>query len=214
VTFPPLFFYGFHPDLVYAWAGEKLLQGPLGDYHSSIVLFGFVHGLSQERVASLFRRDVYEALGFFEMFEESTNHYLGLADAEGFDMRPHLAGWLRHGAFMHSVNHPKSFVLQDVARELLARFDPKAYDEAAGRDVSDQMPDFLANGPIFPVYPELGLRLGVRGELLFKPAEAHRRLSLDEFIAASYAAYHAAGQGEIRCSRLQEERYARLLELA
>jgi hypothetical protein len=213
VTFPPMFFYGFHPDLVYARVNGRILQGPLQDYHSSIVLWGFVNGLTPDRIVSLFRRSTYEVLGFFGMFEESVTHYLDLARAEGFEMHPHLAGWLRRGAFMHTVNHPKSYVLRDVAWELLNRFDAKAAAEAAGRDVSDLMPDFLANAANFPVYPELGLRLGVRGDYLFKPAEAHRRLSLEEFVLASYAAYGAIDRNQIDCPRLKDDRYSRLLDL-
>jgi hypothetical protein len=212
VSFPPVFFYGLHPDLIYAWKGGKPLQGPLGDYNSSIVLYAFLHGIALDRVVSLFNRVTYEALGFFEMFEESCRHYLSLADAEGFNMRPHLVSWLRRGAFMYSVNHPKSYVLQDVAKELLARVDVATTHPVLAHDVYDLVPDLLANGPVFPVYPEVGLRLGIRGEYLFKAAQSLRRMPLDEFVAASYAAYRAVGATGITSDRLGDPRYARLLD--
>jgi hypothetical protein len=163
---------------------------------------------------SLFDRVTYEALGFFDMYEESFEHYLGLARAEGFDMRPHLVRWARRGAFMFSINHPKSFVLQDVARVLLARVDPEEGRAAARRDVHELVPDLLANGPVFPVYPELGLRLGIRGGLEFKPAGSDRLLTLQEFVAGSYEAYRATGAERLSCPRMQDPRYARLLERA
>jgi hypothetical protein len=221
IVFPPLFFYGLHPDLVYVWHKGKPVKGPLDDYHSSIAVWGYLHGLSPERVVRLFRAEVYEALGFFGMFEESFDHLVSQGRERGFELRPLLVRWLRRGAFMHSVNHPRSFALEDLARELLARFDPAGAVRRAEREVADLMPDLLANGPVFPVYPEIGQRLGIRGEYVFKPCHDHgrrdsvapRRLTLEQFVAGSHAVYAAIGAGTLTCTRLEDPRYARLAEL-
>jgi hypothetical protein len=213
VAYPVVFFYGLHPDLVYVWLDGKPVQGPLGDYHSSLALYGFLHGMSVEQTVSLFNPAVYEALGFFGLYEESSEHYLGLGRADGFDMRPHLVRWARRGAFMYSVNHPRAFVLEDLATELLARVDPGARREPAPGEVSELIPDMLASGPVFPVYPEIGLRLGIRGTYAFKPAAGHRVLTLAEFVAESHEAYRRMS-GTPSCPRLDDPRYGRLTALA
>ena len=89
----------------------------------------------------------------------------------------------RSEARMYSINHPRIACVRDVARCVLARAGIQAvYDDALPQDN-------LANGPIFPVYPEIGARLGVQGSLLFKLGGAYRFLRLADYVEASFRLY-------------------------
>ena len=66
------------------------------------------------------------------------------------------------GGLHASPFHPKIDCLNDLARAIIRR---------AGLPLTNSLsrpPDNLATGPVFPVYPEIGRRLGVAGDYLFK----------------------------------------------
>ncbi len=50
-------------------------------------------------------------------------------------------------------------------------------------------PDPLTGGFIFPVYPEIGRRLGVEGELVFRNAGRDATVGLEQMLSESFAAY-------------------------
>ena len=49
--------------------------------------------------------------------------------------------------------------------------------------------DNLTHGPIFPVYPEIGARIGVHGSYLFKPGGEYRLITLEQYVAACFQVY-------------------------
>ena len=103
---------------------------------------------------------------------------------------------------MYAHNHPRITVVRDIARAVLARAGIEA-------EYGDALPaDNLANGPVYPVYPEIAERLGVEGSLLFKTGGRYRFLRLPDFIEASFTAYREAGALSIRAG------YEPLLEAA
>jgi hypothetical protein len=84
---------------------------------------------------------------------------------------------------MHTPNRPKIECLLDVARIVLARAGLPAAE-------SEHVPiDNLANGPVFPVYPEIAARLGVRGSCLFKEEERCALMDLEQYVAACFDVY-------------------------
>lgn len=184
---PTIQFRAYHPDTCYiARNSEPRLKGPLGEYHSLISLAAFQMGLTARDAGSLYREEVYRALGYLDLWSKSREHLASIFRAHDFDIESRFVDWSRRGAFMHTINHPKIECLLDLASSILSRsgMQPKF------REVVPH--DNLANGPIFPVYPEIGDQLGVKGTYAFKVGGAYRFLELDDFIGASYSVYEQA----------------------
>jgi hypothetical protein len=187
---PLIVFKGYQPDLVNLRHQNRTLPSPVGAYHSSIIAAAFALGVPEADVASLFNRLVYARLGHFEAFGKART----LLEATLAPFGPHFAGlfesWHARGPFMHTSNHPRVFVLADLAR---------AAAISAGLLPGHAPPvtpafDHLANDTIWPVYPEIAEALGVPGSLVFKRATAAGgadvlHLGLHAFIRHSYARY-------------------------
>jgi hypothetical protein len=189
---PVLHFPAYHPDACYLQdASGKSVKGPLGDYHSLIALAAFQLELSVQKACTLFREDVYTALGYFDRWHLSRAHLLKLFSEHGLDLSSRFVNWSRHGAFMYTVNHPRIHCLHDLAHVILENAGIKA-------KYLDAIPhDNLANGPIYPVYPELAAQLGIQGSYLFKQSGYHGVFELQDFLAASFNTYQALQLGDM-----------------
>ncbi|GJE61541.1 WcbI family polysaccharide biosynthesis putative acetyltransferase [Methylobacterium trifolii] len=205
--FPTVVFSAFHPDMVYAGRTEdlaalKLARSPLGQYHSAIALCAHRLGLSVTQTASLFRADVFARLGYLDHWDPSVRELVGLGASIGFGLEREVARWSRRGAFMHVINHPKAFVVADIARRLLIEsgFAPQSVE------IEDYLGDELARDVVWPVYPPIAEAYGLTGSYLFKekPAgDAFPRLyDLHGFLAASFALYDASEPGALACARI------------
>jgi hypothetical protein len=193
--FPAIVFAGFHPDLIYLQdpaRGDVAFMGPLGLLHSALCVFAFREGMSAEEANGLYNRNVYEALGYFDVWNGAASEFLETSKSHfNLDLSGELMNWSRRGAFMYSLAHPKPFVLFDLAKRLFADSKLTVPDV----DFDYYAIDDLARSEIFPVYPPVGEMLGVRGSYLFKKKNFHLSqsvgevLTLPEFIAESYKAY-------------------------
>jgi len=204
---PAVTFAAFHPDLVYlldATRGDRHLEGPLRHYHSALATFAFRIGLKLEEANALFNRNVFEAVGYFDVWNPAAAAFLEEARSYDLDLSTELMNWSRRGAFMYSIVHPKPFVLASIARRL---FD-KAGLPILNEDCDAYAIDDLARAEIFPVYPEIAQLYGVRGSYLFKCGNFHisngvgEFLTLPQFLAGSYAAYKRARPEEIAHPRI------------
>lgn len=208
---PSISFTAFHPDLVYITHGQQgHVMGPMGEYQSSLAFYGWVNGLSIEQTLSLFSGDVYEFLGFYDYWEASLVSFAHMEALTEIRLAHLLSRWNTQGCWMHSINHPKLFVLADIARCLLARVGIPAMP-----GVEFSIHDNLADGPVWPVYPEVGVRLGLEGAYRFQqPRQGAnlRVLGLREFVQASYKAFGHYDRSQLLCDRLQTESYLGLAE--
>jgi hypothetical protein len=199
---PTIAFNAYHPDTCYLLDSGKSLKGPLGDYHSLIAYAAHRAGLGERATVALYRADTYQALGYFERWDHARATLLGAFSEHGLDIAQAFVHWSRSGPFMYSINHPRLHCVRDVARSILGR---------AGLEASylDPLPhDNLANGPVYPIYPEIGTRLGAAGHYLFKLGGAYRFIRLEDFIAASFQVYR-----EHRGATVRPE-FSRLLDQA
>lgn len=177
-----------HPDLCYLAAEGRLSTGPLGHYHSALAYSAYRSGVSVDGAVELFSLENFEALGYLNSWDEERDRFLQSFTHFGMDLSDAFVRWTRSGPFMYTINHPKMNCLRDVARLLLLRAGLQLVE-------SDLLPyDNLANGPVFPVYPELGEKLGVRGFYAFKSGGAFRAKLLKQFVAESYAVYRDASE--------------------
>ena len=208
-VFPGIVFPAFHPDAVYvgeigSQASTRLLPSPLHTYHSAIALFGFLRGLDRQRIVALFRSDVFERLGYLDMWPLATAELLAYAASVGFPLEAEFVRWSRRGAFMHTFNHPNLSVLGDVAARLLR----ESGLTPAELPLDAYLADELLKDVVWPVYEPVAARYGVKGSYLFKRRqkrdEAPSLLDLDAFVAESLAVYRKTPSAQLRCQRVEQ----------
>lgn len=181
---PSIQFYSYQPDwCLFAPEFSNCAGAPFGNVHSIIAYTAFTLGLNLEEALALYRDDVYLELGYYTRWSTEAKAFYERYEQFGFDMRGSLAKWSRAGAFMYIPVHPKIECLNDLARAIVMR----AGLPLTGSALLPQ--DNLVGGPVFPVYPDVGRRLGVAGDYLFKPGGSYRPIDMAEFVARSYRYY-------------------------
>lgn len=189
---PRIFFPAFHPDIEYVEDSHgRHILGPMGAYQSSIAFFAWSHNLTKTETSRLFCEDTYSKIGFFDYWPLSVKILVEEGDRTGISMAPLIEKWTRQGCWMYSMNHPKLFVLADIARIVLKR---EGIELLPG--VEEYVYDELNNSCVWPIYPEVGKRLRFEGHYLFKRAarlelvdEPVPMIALEEFIDASFEAF-------------------------
>jgi hypothetical protein len=190
----PLFvFPGFHPDMIYLLAGPgRVLHNHGSDYHSRLVAAGFRLGLTQAQVARLFNSYVFASLGYFEVFDAACSIVIGDYARFGYDVTPLIPRWLTAGAFMHTLNHPKIRVLQDLCLLALRQAGVVGADTAIDMD----LPDSLAESFVGAISPPIARRLGIAATGFALPSNGalghtQRDVSMQAYISESFRIYAA-----------------------
>ncbi len=205
--FPTILFPGFHPDMVHvgdvaALSASRLVPSPVGPYHSAIALCAYLEGLDVAATLALFRDTVFARLGYYEAWADATTYLTGSARDIGFPLEREIAVWSRRGCFMHVLNHPKLFVLGDIARRLAREAGLAPLDIR----IEDYLADDLAADAVWPLYPDIAARYGLPGATLFKrkgrPGAVPVLYDLPAFVARSFAIYARQSAEALACGRV------------
>lgn len=185
-SMPAFVFPAFQPDMMYLNVRDssgvlQIIPSPVGQNSSSLVVFGYLQGLSVDQTCRLFCEEAYRELGYLDAWEPSVKDFVARF---GLQYERHVITWSRRGCFTYTINHPRNFVIFDLTRELLAQ-DAKSLEI----DLGSVLPDDLQTGTVWPVYPEIAARYGIEGSLLFKPHWQDRLLDLQTFVCDSFARY-------------------------
>lgn len=185
--FPNIAFTAYHPDLTFARArkpgGEfETVIGPLYIYSSALAVFGYREGVSLDEILTFYNADTYARLGYFDQWADARRQLLAEGDACQMPLGGLFEKWSRGKAFMYSVNHPTLAVMEDIARELLQRIGMFYFPDSKHEYLSDP----LKAQPIWPIYPEIADRLGLRGGTAFKINDPHGTLELRDFVSGAY----------------------------
>ena len=207
VKAPNIVFSAFHPDLVYVGGpGAPFVESPVGHYNSALALYGYLAGLSVEQTLRLFDGRLYERLGYLDLWDYASDTLLTLGREAGLDLAGPLARWTRRGLFMHSTNHPRLFVLVDLAGLLLER----AGLAFTSFDLDSYLVDDLALQGMWPVYEPVARRYGVPGASVFQAQQRGREprkpavvYGLTAFVEGSYARYAAIPRGRLVSDRVE-----------
>lgn len=210
---PQVAFPAFQPDILYVSKGKGWVQSPLTDYNSNIAVAAYLNGLGIGRTLSLYNSLIYEAMGYFDIVARCRATLIAEFARYGLDIVAAAERWsAQSGCFMYSINHPKPFVLADVA--LLA-------SRAAGLPVPERfpcpemMPDRLGEWVVWPVFPEIARRLGRDGHTFFKAPPNGRTnvFDLETFVAGSFRLYDSDDVSAWTISRRLAASKARLAAL-
>ncbi len=190
IYFPNIAFSAYHPDLTFVrgrkFGGEpETVFGPLYIYNSALAMFGYREGIPLDEIVTFYNADVYARIGYFDQWQESRRQLLSEGEACQMPLGGLLEKWSRGKAFMYSSNHPTIAVMEDIARELLQRVGMFYFAESK----HEYLVDPLKSQPIWPIYPEIAERFGLRGSTAFKINDPHGTLGLREFVSASYDNY-------------------------
>jgi hypothetical protein len=78
-VYPAIGFAAYHPDMILIHDLSRthgFLFGPIGPYHSAIGLFAYRKGLSLEECNALFNENVFDALGYFNVWNDSASELI------------------------------------------------------------------------------------------------------------------------------------------
>ncbi|MDD9939669.1 MAG: GSCFA domain-containing protein [Myxococcales bacterium] len=209
IMVPVLAFPAFHPDIV---PGALEFVCHTGRCHSALVLGGYKAGLDQEAVLGLFRERVFRDAGYFNVVGSAVEALVAEGKNTDFPMEELLDRWWSLGCFMHTFNHPKIAVFNDVARVLAERL-----GIALGPQDPDTVPDDeLSHGEGWPVYPAIARRFDLPGSEVFK-APRHldpneTKLGLRDFVYACFDAYARYDRDVMRVHRVDSPRFKALIE--
>ena len=209
---PAVSFAGFHPDNDYIINKNtnKPISGPLGHYQSMLIFWGWKNGFSITETERLFSSEMFEAVGYYDLYQSSHKALLDRFKSYPYPLEQAFLKWRSRGCFMHSVNHPKLYVLADLARIFLEKAGYKIPP-----DIETYVPDQFTNHGCWPVYPEIGERLSIEGSYSFKKAGKEPVfLTLPEFIEQSFAVYSEHNTDDLDCPRLNHVGFKDLLPLA
>jgi hypothetical protein len=210
VPVPLVIFRGYQPDMAYLLLDNRPVGSPVGAYHSSIVAAAFSLGVAEADVPMLFNRLVYARLGHLDAFGKARTLLIDQLAPLGAHFAAPFDSWHARGPFMHTMNHPRAFVLADIARAAAIGAGLLPPDAAPATPVRDH----LASNTIWPVYPEIAEALGVSGGLVFKRAaspgngRADPTLDLRAFIHESYARYARLPEAPFRADAVGQARSA------
>lgn len=185
IYIPTISFAAFHPDIQYAFVNGAVVKSGLdSDWNSRLMLWAYFNKLSEKNTEKLFRENTFEALGYFEEWDNSTNTLRKSFDECGFDYGRWIRSVQRTGVFMYGINHPMQIGLSQLAIQIAEKVFPNSHVEI--EDLHTFTTDYLSH-IVWPVYPEIGDQLGVEGSYHWRVARKHA--SLTEFIELCFSTW-------------------------
>lgn len=190
--YPNVVFRGSHPDCIYVRSNSKTIKSPIGDYHSAIIFNSYSHGLTEKECRELFIPEFFNLLGFGEQYYAHLKALSQRLTETGLDGDYLTQKWAALGHFMHTINHPKLFVLEDIAKHLL---DVNQINYDQHLKIDDFLSDPYKTNVIFPIYPSQPMSKKYHNGLVFKIANDltqnhyEKWMSLNDFIHGSYQIY-------------------------
>lgn len=185
IYIPTISFAAFHPDIQYAFVNGAVVKSGLeSDWNSRLMLWAYLNKLSEKNTENLFRENIFDALGYFEEWDNSTNTLRKSFDECGFDYGRWIRSVQRTGVFMYGINHPMQIGLSQLAIQIAEKVFPNSHVEI--EDLHTFTTDYLSH-IVWPVYPEIGDHLGVEGSYHWRVARKHA--SLTECIELCFSAW-------------------------
>lgn len=211
VSVPMLWFFGFHPDILHAEAPDgSPLPSAISGYSSSIVTWGWQHGLDADEIVARFTPAVMDGLGYTTGWDQRLAMLRTIVELTDVDFARWYLPLVGDGCFMLTDNHPRVGAIVGVARQAA---------EVLGADPArlavpweELIPDgLLATAAVWPVYPSVAASVGIVGSYVWRTADGEL-IELDEFVRRTLEALAPYDPGQVRVPELVDDpRFDRVL---
>lgn len=210
--FPSIAFSAFHPDITYLRGRRhggniETVESLMVSYHSSIAVFGYLHGLTVEQILGFYNPFVFSRLGYIDGWNDARELLLDEGMDVGMPLNALFTKWAKRGCFMYSFNHPELKVISDIAVTLMR----SANIPVINNNGSQFLQDPLKAMPVWPVYPEVAARYGMEGDYAFKRHDPHSVIDLRTFVEDSYSNYANYERESLEPLNFKMEDFNRLL---
>ena len=169
IVIPSVHFGGFHPDVVY-FAATQTPSKPLffkkNPTISALALWGHANRLPLEKTLSLYREDVFEALGYMDYFDVCCHAILENFALHHFDAALIERFIASRDVFMYGPFHPRLEVTQSLCEGICDRINlaPNLRPD----EMNSMFVDPLQHEYAWGCFPPLAARLGVPGSWLIR----------------------------------------------
>jgi len=145
IQFPWLLFFGLTPDHSTVTSSSGA-QGQSQENIPRIMAAAKTRGLTRDQTRALYNPEFVEAMGYRDVFAVNRSIFIETLSAYTPRATYLFEKWFDQGVFFHTGNHPKSFVIIDILREVLQKHDIPL----APARVADYLPDLLARNTMDP----------------------------------------------------------------
>lgn len=205
--FPRLVFSAFHPDFITGFVKSKRLYSGADHRNSIIILNSWIEGLSVEQTLSLFNSDSFKQFGYFDHWTFAKDFLLEQGQLADLPLDRLFEKWKRRGVFFHTPQHPKIFVLADIARALAVREDLETIDISPEELIADRYDVFA-----WPIYPEVASLMNVKGSGYHWRSSQHV-LNVNQMVTQSFKAYERDKHSKDDCRDFLGSEYRSSAEL-
>jgi len=159
VFLPSFDFFGYHPDSIFLIGIPSPLE--LGVIHSRIAVSAYLAGLSEDDALTLFNREHFEKLGYFEAFGKHKKMLFEKFDKFDIDLRERFESWSENGNFLYTVNHPHTTVFFDIACVAMRNHFPDLLTGKVVEEARESVEDYMGDGLVWGMYPEIAEYLDI-----------------------------------------------------
>ena len=185
IAFNPIIFHAFHPDQCYLFSNDKPLKGVLGDYHSLSAFSAYKKGYSVSDTERLMN-EILNTPGLLEVcWKRSIEGFQNAQSDIYSDLIYLLRQSLAYEPFMHTLNHPKVYVIY-LALQL------KLLNKKLIRNISYKLPinDSLGNSVVWSIEKEVADNYKFKNyDHTYKLSEQNQFINRYEMIEKSFETY-------------------------
>lgn len=119
IFIPNLFYKGYTPDLCYLrLRGEGTLNGPLGDYHSSIILNSWKDGISIEDTIQIYRSSKTWKNHYWDVANDSLAEYKQRESSLDIKLTKFIENNLSKKQLFFTFNHPSKLLIIKLVEKI------------------------------------------------------------------------------------------------
>lgn len=177
------------------WLNKVTSPTRAGVLNSRLAVRSYLEGKTIAQTLPLFCDAQFEAEGYYDPEDRQRDALLSLYGAQGIDLKDAFESWQSEGDFLHTPNHPETKVFFDILSTALRAAGLKtalsAQEQAQLRAKSE---DYLADNIIWPIYPEIAARRGIKNPKIQWRAATNSKepaFGLEEMLNRSFARFEA-----------------------
>lgn len=197
VFVPSFDFFGYLPDSVFLIGVPAALE--MGIIHSRIAVSSYLSGLDEADALTLYNRDHFDKLGYFEAFNRHKESLFDKFDEYDIDLRERFDCWSKDGNFLYTVNHPHTTVFFDIVCVAMKKYFPELLTDKLVAEARETVDDYMGDGLVWGMFPEISEHIGIPQQPSnWRTSVIHGKkakyLDLEELVKRSYEIYRDHGE--------------------